>query len=191
MTQTQTIARIGFRLGGMAILLFAVAAGFGRALPATADEATATCPIVGRAPRPGIDYDARYAVITFTNACGQPAPLRVDIAADEARQETGLMNITSLPADQGELFDFDNIAGGAPVQVGFWMKDTLVPLSIAFVSADGTVQEIQDMQPQSLDIHTPAQPYLYAIEANQGWFARNGVTAGARVDVSAALALTH
>lgn len=182
---------LGFalRLGGIAVLLAALAGGLGRALPARAGEARASCPVGGGAPRPGIDYDVRFAVITFTNQCGQSVPLSVDIAADDARRATGLMSISTLPADQGELFAFTDVAEGAPVQIGFWMKDTLVPLSIAFVGEDGTVQEIQDMQPETVDIHLPAQPYLYAIEANQGWFTRNAIAAGSRVDLAPALVL--
>lgn len=181
----------GLGLGAIVVLLLSAAAGVGRALPVHAGEAAGTCPIGLATPRPGIDYDARYTVITFTNQCGQAVPLAVDIAANEARRETGLMNVDPLPADQGELFIFTDIAQGAPVRIGFYMKDTPVPLSVAFVGEDGTVQEIQDMQPETLDIHLPAEPYLYAIEANQGWFASNGIVTGSRADLARAVALSH
>jgi uncharacterized membrane protein (UPF0127 family) len=189
---TRTFLAAGARVGAIAVLLTLFAlGGMGRTVAAQAGAPTASCPILGRAPRPGIDYDARYAIITFTNQCGQSVPLAVDIAADEQRRETGLMNITALPADQGELFVFSDIAHGAPVRLGFWMKDTLVPLSIAFVGTDGTVQEIQDMQPETLDNHLPALPYLYAIEANQGWFASHGIAAGSPVNLQPALAVSQ
>jgi len=113
--------------------------------------------------------------------------LAVEIESNDPERSRGLMAVTSLPADQGQLFIFQDIAPNQDVRIGFWMKDTLVPLSIAFVGADGKVHEIQDMQPESLDVHMAAQPYRYAVEANQGWFARHGVTAGSTVDLSATL----
>ncbi|MGI8554602.1 MAG: DUF192 domain-containing protein [Dehalococcoidia bacterium] len=141
--------------------------------------------------QPGVDYDARLTLITFTDQCGQAVPLAVDIAANSERQETGLMNVAVLPREQGELFDMHNIAGGGEVRISFYMKDTLIPLSVAFIGADGTVRESQDMQPETLDLHTPAQPYLYAVEANQGWFDRHGILLGSHVDLSADEAQTQ
>ena len=67
-------------------------------------------------------------------------------------------------------------------QVPFWMKDTLIPLSIAFISAAGSIVEIQDMQPQTENLHYPAKLYRYAIEANQGYFRSNRIVAGDRVE---------
>ncbi len=99
------------------------------------------------------------------------------------------MGIPSLPPDEGELFDFSAQAQGAGISGGFWMCDTLIPLSVAFIGANDTVQEIDDMQAQSLAIHTPALPYVYAVEANQGWYADHGIQPGSQVDLSAALAL--
>ena len=132
---------------------------------------------------------AGYAVIDFTNACGQQVPLAVDVATNSAEWQTGLMGISTLPPSQGELFDFANANGGQQVQLGFWMEDTPIPLSVAFVGIDGTLHEIQDMQPETTDVHIPAQPYLYAIEANQGWFSENGIQPGSYVNLSAALTL--
>ncbi len=61
------------------------------------------------------------------------------------------------------------------------MRNTLIPLSIAWLDANGTIVDIQDMQPQSDDVHVPSAPYVYALEANQGWFAASGVSPGQRV----------
>ncbi len=93
------------------------------------------------------------------------------------------MNRTSLPDDQGMIFIFaqDSLTP-------FWMKDTLIPLSVAFVGADGTVVDVQEMQALSEDNHYPAKPYRYAIEANAGWYAANGIAPGDSADVSAAIA---
>lgn len=97
------------------------------------------------------------------------------------------MGVKRLPSDRGQLFLFQDVAPNRDVLVSFWMKDTPLPLSIAFISADGHVQEMQDMQPESTDLHTPQLPYRYAVEANQGWFARHRITAGSAVNLSAAL----
>ena len=134
-----------------------------------------------------VDADPTSPRIAFTNQCGVAVPLGVDVAADFATQERGLMNDATLPADQGELFVFNNISGGNEVQVGFWMKDTPIDLSIAFIGGDFVVRDILDMQAETLDIHIPPHPYLYAVEAHQGWFASHGITAGSRVDLSPAL----
>lgn len=173
-------------LGIVALLALGVAIG---RTPRVQAQAPAICP-PPLAPKEGVDYDAGLTIISFSNTCGQSVPLGVDIASDDARQASGLMNIAPLPDDQGELFDFASTANGAPVLISFWMKDTEIPLSIAFISKDGAVQEIQDMQAESLDLHTPQQPYLYAVEANQGWFAQNGIAVGSHADLAPALALT-
>ena len=65
----------------------------------------------------------------------------------------------------------------------FWMKDTLIPLSIAFIAADGRILEIQDMAPMTEELHRPAQSYRYALEVNQGFFSRNGVNPGDQVEI--------
>jgi uncharacterized protein len=156
-------------------------------------QSTAACTGSGQsipaaAPQPGVDYDPTYPLIAFINQCGDQALLAVGVETTTQEQEQGLMNVSNLPPDQGDLFVFDNLAGGQEVRVGFWMEDTPIPLSIAFIGKDGTVHEIQDMQAETTDLHMPAQPFLYAVEANQGWFAENGITAGALVDLSPALA---
>ena len=65
------------------------------------------------------------------------------------------------------------------------MRDTLIPLSIAFIKADGTIVEIEDMAPQTEDLHSGPEPYRYTVEANQGWFADNGIGAGSRALIPA------
>jgi uncharacterized membrane protein (UPF0127 family) len=81
-----------------------------------------------------------------------------------------------MPEDVGMLFVFPADTDGP-----FWMKDTLIPLSIAFIAADGTIVNVQDMQPQSTDLHSPGARYRYALEVNQGYFARAGVKPGDKV----------
>lgn len=82
----------------------------------------------------------------------------------------------SMPWDTGMLFVFEQ-----PSASGFWMRNTLLPLSIAWLDQYGTIVDIQDMQPLSDEVHAPPAPYVYAIETNQGWFEANGVGVGQRV----------
>jgi uncharacterized membrane protein (UPF0127 family) len=96
--------------------------------------------------------------------------LLVEVADDAAERSKGLMLRDSLPEDQGMLFVFEDES-----QHGFWMKDTLIPLSIAFIEGEGVVIDIQDMEPRDETIHKADEPYLYTVEANKGWFARNGI----------------
>lgn len=115
-------------------------------------------------------------VVTFNPDSGREAALVVEIASSPEERRRGLMGRRSLPADAGMLFVFPEDSEAA-----FWMKDTLVPLSIAFVSADGRVIGIQDMLPMDETLHYSPAPYRYAIEANQGWFQAHGVTVGDEV----------
>ena len=99
--------------------------------------------------------------------------IQAEVARSAAEREIGLMFRTALGPNDGMLFVFEQ-----PGQQCFWMKNTLLPLSIAFVSDDGTIVGTADMQPRSLESHCSAQPVRYALEMNQGWFAKRGVKAG-------------
>ncbi len=124
---------------------------------------------------------AEMPVVRFQVSGGRTVDLVVEIADTPEERQRGLMSRESLPPEQGMLFDF-----GGETQAGFWMKDTKVPLSIAFISAAGVVLDIQDMAPLTTDLHYPPQgTYAYAVEANQGWFTSHGVAAGSRVELPA------
>lgn len=103
--------------------------------------------------------------------------LRVELADSPETRRIGLMNRRSLGEDHGMLFVFDT-----PGPQAMWMKNTLVPLSVAFVRADGIIANIEDMAPQTEDAHASDGPVLYAIETNRGWFARHRIRAGDRVE---------
>lgn len=105
-----------------------------------------------------------------------PQKVHVEVAATEAARTQGLMGRPSLPPNQGMLFVFE-----APGSVCFWMKNTPLPLSIAFIDAAGKIINIADMQPHTLDSHCPAGPMLYALEMQQGWFRQHQIKAGALV----------
>lgn len=99
--------------------------------------------------------------------------LRLDIVATEAARQKGLMGVTNLPADYGMLFVFDDT-----VQPAFWMKDTLIPLEVVFMSKRGDIKAITPMQPQSEEIHSAPEPLPYALELPQGWMAAHNVAIG-------------
>jgi uncharacterized membrane protein (UPF0127 family) len=99
--------------------------------------------------------------------------LIVEVAATPQTRETGLMNRFSLQQDHGMLFVFE-----VPQPLAFWMKNTYVPLSIAFVDRNGRILNIEDMRPQDESTHWSKGPALYAIEMRQGWFTSRGIGKG-------------
>jgi uncharacterized protein len=103
---------------------------------------------------------------------------RIDAQVAQAPQErqTGLMHRKEMPQHEGMLFVFEQ-----PAQQCFWMKNTLLPLTAAFVDDDGTIVNLADMKPQTLDSHCSAKPVRYVLEMNQGWFAKKGIKAGAKL----------
>lgn len=102
--------------------------------------------------------------------------IRAEVADRDDTRATGLMHRTSLPDNGGMLFVFE----AAEIHC-MWMKNTLLPLSVAFVDASGDIINIADMQPLSEDTHCAARPARYALEMKQGWFAERGIRAGMRL----------
>ncbi|MGI8589297.1 MAG: DUF192 domain-containing protein [Chloroflexia bacterium] len=141
------------------------------AVPAAPAPRTATVPAA-----PALAYatpDVSLPQLVLTNSRGSAVRLYIEVADTPAKQETGLMNRTAMAEDQGMLFVF-----AGETTVPFWMKDTLLPLSIAFIKSDGRIVDLQDMQPLDESMHNPAQPYTYALEVNQGYFRRHGIAVG-------------
>jgi uncharacterized membrane protein (UPF0127 family) len=102
--------------------------------------------------------------------------IRAEVAADYSTRGRGLMFRKSLAPNGGMLFIFDAAAIHC-----MWMKNTYIPLSVAFVDAHGAIINIADMQPHSEQSHCAARPALYALEMTQGWFAERGVKAGMKL----------
>jgi hypothetical protein len=102
--------------------------------------------------------------------------IKAEVAADIQTRTRGLMMRERLGANEGMIFVFPDKAGHC-----FWMRNTLVPLSIAFLDDTGTITNIEDMKPQTEDSHCPVRAVRYALEMEQGWFARRGIKAGARL----------
>ncbi|MCL2589848.1 MAG: DUF192 domain-containing protein [Betaproteobacteria bacterium] len=103
--------------------------------------------------------------------------IEVEVAANEQTRQFGLMYRSHLPADQGMLFVFPY-----PIRICMWMKNTLTPLSVAFIDEEGRVLNIEDMVPQSEEDHCSVKMASYALEMNRGWFAGHGVKAGDRIE---------
>ncbi len=104
---------------------------------------------------------------------GKETALSVEIARTDPEKAQGLMYRNQLAGDAGMIFIWDQ-----PVKEGFWMKNTPLPLSIAFVTTGGIVEDIQEMEPYSTQPHMPPGPYIYAVEANRGWFSGHGIRTG-------------
>ncbi|MCL2876864.1 MAG: DUF192 domain-containing protein [Betaproteobacteria bacterium] len=103
--------------------------------------------------------------------------IEVEVAADEQTRNFGLMYRKHLSPDQGMLFMYSY-----SVRICMWMKNTLIPLSVAFLDEEGRILNIEDMTPQSEENHCSVKPARYALEMNQGWFAGHGVKAGDRIE---------
>ena len=104
------------------------------------------------------------------------AKLTVELAADPDSRARGLMHRTDLEQDAGMLFVFEYSA-----EWGFWMKNTLLPLTAAFVADDGTIVNLEDMKPQTTESHCSKEPVRFVLEMNQGWFEKKGIKAGSRL----------
>jgi uncharacterized membrane protein (UPF0127 family) len=102
--------------------------------------------------------------------------LIAEIAETDEEQSEGLMNRTSLGKNNGMLFLFEE--GSSPC---FWMKDTKIPLSIAFISKSNTIVKITNMEPLSLKEHCSGEPIVLALEVNQGWFEENNIKVGDKI----------
>jgi uncharacterized protein len=112
-------------------------------------------------------------------------PLTVELATTPTSRGCGLSHRTELPKNRGMLFIFSDLRPR-----NFWMKDTAIPLSIAYLDKSGQIFDIQDMVPLQTDQQYPSlQPAAYALEVNQGWFSRHGVAVGDAVQMKLPLVL--
>jgi uncharacterized membrane protein (UPF0127 family) len=107
------------------------------------------------------------------SAAGTETPVLAEIARTDDQRERGLMGRQSLADGEGMLFVFDRDR-----ILSFWMKNTLLPLSIAYIASDGRILEIHDMEPRSLAPVQSSRSARYALEVPQGWFARRGLRTG-------------
>jgi uncharacterized membrane protein (UPF0127 family) len=102
--------------------------------------------------------------------------VRVEVVQSDEDRSRGLMFRKQLGRDDGMLFIFDD-----PGYHSMWMRNTLIPLSVAFLDRNGVILNVEDMEPQTEDSHTAAGPAVYAIETNKGWFAERRIKPGDKV----------
>jgi uncharacterized membrane protein (UPF0127 family) len=103
--------------------------------------------------------------------------LQVEVADTKSSRSIGLMFRSSLGANEGMLFVYPD-----DTRVCMWMRYTFIPLTVAFVSADGTVVNLADMEPNTDTRHCSTAPVRYVVEANRGWFSERGIEVGTRLD---------
>ncbi len=99
--------------------------------------------------------------------------IEAQVASTPAQREIGLMFRQDMATHEGMLFVFEQ-----PQKQCFWMKNTLLPLTAAFVEEDGTIVNLADMKPQSTESHCSDKPVRFVLEMNQGWFAKRGLKKG-------------
>jgi uncharacterized membrane protein (UPF0127 family) len=102
--------------------------------------------------------------------------IRAMVAITPDQRQAGLMFRREMAQHEGMLFVFDE-----PSPQCFWMKNTLLPLSIAFLADDGSVVNIDEMKPQTLDSHCSTRPVRFVLEMNQGWFTKRGIKPGSKI----------
>lgn len=102
--------------------------------------------------------------------------IQAQVATTPQQQAIGLMHRKEMPTSEGMLFIFEQATRQC-----FWMKNTLLPLTAAFIADDGTIVNLADMKPQTTDSHCSAQPVRFVLEMNQGWFAKRGLKAGSQL----------
>lgn len=102
--------------------------------------------------------------------------ISAQLAQNGEQRQTGLMHRKTMPDHEGMLFVFEERG----VQC-FWMKNTLLPLSTAFLRDDGSIVNVADMQPQTLDSHCSKEPVRFVLEMNQGWFKKRALKPGDRI----------
>ena len=147
--------------------------------------------------KPGIFFFSRVAVLTASLMLAsvwiraQEAPqmnlqrtrltagmyvINAQVALTPDERQIGLMQRKDMPQHEGMIFVFEQAA-----QQCFWMKNTLLPLTAAFVADDGTIINLADMKPQTTESHCSTQPVRYVLEMNKGWFAKKGIKAGSKL----------
>jgi uncharacterized membrane protein (UPF0127 family) len=103
--------------------------------------------------------------------------IKAEVAATEANRQQGLMFREKMGQNEGMVFQFEQ-----PAPICMWMKNTLIPLSVAFIDADGKIINIEDMQPHSTESHCAKKPARYALEMNQGWFKQKNIKPGTAIE---------
>jgi uncharacterized protein len=117
---------------------------------------------------------SKFPVISLTTGI---YVIKAEVAAKDAERQQGLMFREKLGPNEGMVFLFE-----APAGVCMWMKNTLIPLSVAFIDDSGKIINIEDMQPQTIDSHCTKKPARYALEMNLGWFKQKNIKPGSMIE---------
>ena len=125
---------------------------------------------------PALAQDEPQLKLQRTTLSAGMYQINAQLALTPEQRQTGLMFRKEMPQSEGMLFVFDQVA-----QQCFWMRNTFLPLTAAFLADDGTIVNLADMKPQTTDSHCSAQPVRYVLEMNQGWFAKKGLKPGSRL----------
>ena len=160
------------------LLLVAGCGGGENSAPEENRTANSTAPVQTTAEA-SVPDESNTITIIGTNEERSEVEVEVEIADDKAEQRRGLMERTELAENAGMLFVFDREEPRSS-----WMRNTLIPLSIAYIASDGRIVDIQDMQPLDETSHPSAEPAQYALEVNQGFFAERGIEVGNVVEIS-------
>ena len=143
------------------------------ALLVTAAAFTNAQPDAQEGPDPSSAANVATALVVFGNDT-----VRAEVANTSALRSQGLMYRDAVPDGTGMLFVFDREA-----ERSFWMQNTFVALDVAFIDSNFRVVDIQQMEPESTEIHDGASPAMFALEVRQGWFAEKGITVGDRCEL--------
>ncbi|MEO7580358.1 MAG: DUF192 domain-containing protein [Massilia sp.] len=119
---------------------------------------------------------AQNAVFGSTQLSAGMHLIKAEVAEADAERQQGLMFREKMDKNAGMVFVFD-----APATQCMWMKNTLLPLSVAFIDAEGKIVNIEDMQPQTLDSHCSKKPVKFALEMNLGWFKEKNIKPGSAI----------
>ncbi|WP_460842151.1 DUF192 domain-containing protein [Noviherbaspirillum agri] len=117
---------------------------------------------------------ARFPIMSLTAGIHV---IKAEVAAREAERQQGLMYREKMGPNEGMLFLFP-----APASVCMWMKNTFIPLSVAFIDDSGKIVNIEDMEPQTTDSHCAKKPVRYALEMNRGWFKQKNIKPGSAIE---------
>lgn len=152
----------------LSVLLLAGCAG----VDGSQSDDAATQDTAGAPPASAAQVIDRALVVIGTDT------VDAELAVTAAQRAQGLMERESLPEGTGMLFIYESEATRS-----FWMKDTYIPLDIAYIDSGQRIIDIQQMEPMTTDSHPSAGPFLYALEVPQGWFEARGIEVGDRVEI--------
>lgn len=143
----------------------------GGSTPGSAPETTVSSGTASETT--AVTTSGEFATVSLVPSDGERVELEVEIADDERERQRGLMERTELAENVGMLFVFEQ-----QQQLSFWMKNTFIPLSVAYIDSEGRIIDVQDMEPLDTTRHPSAEPAMYALEVNQGFFEERGIEVG-------------